>query len=162
MRRAGGTIVLSVLVAVAIISKSFAVNQAIWDVYPKLICSYGEAQFCDTDLRNCTNDVGKAVLEFDFGKNQIRTFSTSQLLPIDSRYHRDLDSRPTADGNASEAMNHYAGDFDTNSVFATGALYSFVRVKKSQFPSQADTVEGTMQSAIEDDIFTVHMTCHPE
>jgi hypothetical protein len=157
-----GTLAVGCLTIAMVPTAALAVAPAMWDLYPKLICSYQEAQFCQTDLSGCTNDSGKAVLEFDFRKNQIRSFAAGHTTPITARYHIDLDGDPSSANNALMSKYGYAGDFDTNAVFSNGTLYSFVKARKSDIPSGADTIDGIVQSAMNNDILTVHMTCHPE
>jgi len=161
MRRFG-TFALGSLALAIVPTTALAVTSAMWDLYPKLICNYQEAQFCQTDLSGCTSDNGKAVLEFDFRKNQIRSFAAGHTTPITARYHLDLDGDPSSENNALMSKYGYAGDFDTNAVFSNGTLYSFVKAKKSNTPSGADTIDGIVQSAMNNDILTIHMVCHPE
>ena len=122
---------------------------AVWDTYPKLLCTYDLAQICSPDLSSCSPIKGGAILRFDFRSNEIKVINADDRRMITGKYHFN-----------SGTMEAYSPD--VNAVLSEGTLYSFIKVTKGSI-GNADSIDGVAQTAdARSGAFAVHMACHPD
>lgn len=135
------------LVALVILSTEVqASEQAIWDVYPKLVCQYVDTTRCSTNLSDCSPIANNGIQVFNFLKNEMHTVGIVTPLKINGRYHLDF---------------HGAGP-DYNVLMVGGSLWTFLKIIKPELEPETDKIEGISQSAGEYWVFTSHVTCHPD
>ena len=117
----------------------------IWQLYPHLVCHYEEAQFCDFTLVHCDAQRGTAVVAFDFPQKEVRSVSMTHATKIEAFSFLDLPGDITG----------------VSTIYTNGALYSFMKISKSENGTDTDRIDGFVQMPSIDSALTAHMVCRP-